>query len=158
MPKKGEKMSPEQRAKISAARMGMRVSAEAGAKIGAANSRRVVTAETRSKLANANGGDRAARWNGGKSTRRKDGRVYVLTHPARSSGSRYRLRSRLVMEEHLGRSLLREEAVHHIDGNPANDAIENLRLFAKSGDHTKFHMALIRAARAQQDVVAASDA
>ena len=35
---------------------------------------------------------------------------------------------RLLMEEHLGRSLLPKEDVHHIDGNPDNNDIYNLEL------------------------------
>jgi len=33
---------------------------------------------------------------------------------------------RIVMEEHLGRKLLTKEHVHHIDGNPENNNVNNL--------------------------------
>ncbi|MCA1669689.1 MAG: HNH endonuclease [Thermomicrobia bacterium] len=42
------------------------------------------------------------------------------------------------MEAHLGRSLRREEHVHHRDGNKANNAIENLQLISAS-DHAHLH-------------------
>jgi len=49
------------------------------------------------------------------------------------------LRSRYVMEQHLGRKLRPEEVVHHKDENPQNDAIENLKLYATQAEHAQFH-------------------
>lgn len=37
---------------------------------------------------------------------------------------------RFVMEQHLGRKLLREETVHHVDGDRGNNALSNLELFS----------------------------
>ncbi len=42
---------------------------------------------------------------------------------------------RLVLEQHLGRYLLPEEVVDHIDGLTLHNAPENLRLFASNGEH-----------------------
>jgi len=73
--------------------------------------------------------------------KRKDGYILVRApdghpHPAdTSSGTNYILEHRLVMEKHLGRFLDPAEAVHHIDGNPSNNSIENLQLFANQSDH-----------------------
>lgn len=39
---------------------------------------------------------------------------------------------RLVMEQHLGRKLASHEVVHHIDGNPGNNALENLIVLTRS--------------------------
>lgn len=39
---------------------------------------------------------------------------------------------RIVMEKHLGRELLSSEHIHHIDGNPKNNLIENLLLVSNS--------------------------
>lgn len=49
---------------------------------------------------------------------------------------------RLVMEEHLGRPLESWEQVHHIDGNPSNNSIENLRLYGSNSDHRKYEVGL----------------
>ena len=43
---------------------------------------------------------------------------------------------RLVMEEHLGRTLLSTEHIHHIDGNPKNNKVSNLQIVTHS-EHGK---------------------
>ena len=45
---------------------------------------------------------------------------------------------RLVMEEHLGRKLNRNEYVHHIDGNPHNNDIDNLEIISPT-EHMRHH-------------------
>ena len=52
-----------------------------------------------------------------------------------ASGRRYALEHRVVMEQHIGRYLLPTEVVHHIDGNPRNNTISNLELFANNAAH-----------------------
>lgn len=73
-------------------------------------------------------------WRGGRKIR-EDGYIMARNpdHPLASDG--YVLEHRLVMEQHLGRFLLPEEVVHHIDGNPSNNDINNLQLFASQSDH-----------------------
>ena len=60
--------------------------------------------------------------------------VYVPDHPNATCGG-YVLEHRLVMEKKLGRYLTREEVVHHLDDNPANNHPDNLELFANNGLH-----------------------
>lgn len=85
----------------------------------------------------------APRWNGGRKTR-ADGYVLVVApddHPnpayTKPSGTKYVLEHRYVMEQHLGRYLDPAEVVHHIDGNPSNNSLDNLQLFANQSDHIR---------------------
>lgn len=44
-----------------------------------------------------------------------------------------------IMEQKLGRKLSKEEVVHHLDCNRANNRIENL-IVLSNGDHAKLHL------------------
>ena len=55
-----------------------------------------------------------------------DNRGYVWEH-------------RLVMAQHLGRSLDRSEVVHHIDDNKSNNDLSNLMLFKTQSEHIAHH-------------------
>jgi hypothetical protein len=79
------------------------------------------------------------RWKGGRSMD-KDGYFRVLspTHP-NADAHGYVLEHRLVMEAHLGRTLLPTEVVHHINGITSDHRIENLALFSNQGEHARHH-------------------
>lgn len=80
-------------------------------------------------------GQRNGQWKGGRQTD-DDGYIliWIPTHPHATCAGTVR-EHRLVMELKLGRYLLPTEVVHHIDGNRANNAPENLELFATNGEH-----------------------
>jgi hypothetical protein len=64
--------------------------------------------------------------------------IYMPNHPyARRN---YVFEHRLVMEVHIGRHLTPKEVVHHINGNPSDNRIENLMLFANNGRHLSFQL------------------
>ena len=47
---------------------------------------------------------------------------------------------RVLMEQKIGRKLLKREVVHHIDGNKLNNDINNLELFSSKSEHLRFHL------------------
>lgn len=62
----------------------------------------------------------------------------VYGHPM-ATKNHYVLVHRVVMENHIGRFLRKEEVVHHKDENKKNNAIENLELVASASEHVKIH-------------------
>lgn len=93
-------------------------------------------------------GPSSPNWTGGRSVR-SDG--YVLVHVApdhpfarmgrkkgRVCGWSQIFEHRLKMAEKLGRPLLRREHVHHRDGNPSNNDIDNLMLMSSAAEHVRF--------------------
>lgn len=73
----------------------------------------------------------------GARMKRHDGyiQVYYPTHPD-AGGSRFVLEHRLIMEQHLGRRLLKTEQVNHINHIRDDNRIENLQLIS-AGDHAR---------------------
>lgn len=59
---------------------------------------------------------------------------------------------RAVMAKHLGRDLRPEEVVHHIDGNPKNNALSNLMLFPNNAEHLKYHGKVAAAKRCDEKI------
>lgn len=138
---KGSHCSAEHRARISAQTKGKPRphTAEWNAKIGAANCGRKVSPETREKIAAAQRGTRCHNWKGGRIIcERGYVRKHCPDHPyANNMG--YVFEHRLVMEAHLGRTLLPSEVVHHINGKTDDNRVENLMLFSTRGEHTRHH-------------------
>ena len=56
----------------------------------------------------------------------------------KDKNGKYRPIHRLVMEEHIGRSLSTFEIVHHIDNNKYNNRIDNLKIISRE-EHTSLH-------------------
>ena len=72
------------------------------------------------------------RYNGGFS--KSDGRTVVCT---RDGG--FVFWYRIVIEDAIGRPLTPEEIVHHINGDPTDDRLENLELTTRA-EHASMHL------------------
>lgn len=96
------------------------------------------TEKQRKALALAMSGNGNPRWKGGK---RKDKTGYLIVYSPNHPYARRRFvrEHRLVMENYLGRILLPTEIVHHIDGDKANNHIDNLLLFKSNKEHVRYH-------------------
>ena len=67
--------------------------------------------------------------------------VLCKSHPFADRDG-YVYEHRLIMEKYLGRTLLKTEVVHHINGNTLDNNIENLMLFSSKGVHAEYHRKL----------------
>lgn len=107
---------------------GQRCSDEAKAKIRAAAQRRDIS------------GSRNPNWKGGR-VRAHDGRVYRYApgHPGANiyKGSHI-LEYRLIAEQIVGRPLRSDEIVHHKNGDPSDNRVENLEVMSQA-EHARIH-------------------
>ena len=81
--------------------------------------------------------DKKSNWKNGR--RRSGPYMKILRKYHKYSDSKgYIWEHRYYMELELGRYLLPEEKIHHIDGDCLNNEIENLMLFPNHSEHIKF--------------------
>ena len=87
-------------------------------------------------------GKLAANWRGGRRIESGSGYILIYSpeHPFPNS-DKYVYEHRLIMEKYLGRFLKRTEHIHHINGKPADNRIENLKLCSRgASDHIRQHI------------------
>lgn len=91
--------------------------------------------ETRKKLSESKKMHRP-----GHTKKRDDGyiTVYYPDHPDATSDG-YVMQHRLLMEQHIGRRLGKDEVVHHVNKDRSDNRLENLRLMT-ARDHMSLHM------------------
>ena len=115
--------------------LGRKHSSEALKKISAANKGKKRTIETRKRISES----RKLKSAGHKKLR-DDGYigVYFPKHPSASKDG-YVLEHRLIMENHIGRSLKNDEVVHHKNHIRTDNRLENLQLMTFK-EHARLHM------------------
>lgn len=80
-------------------------------------------------------GKKHPRWKGGK-YKHSFGYIFVYKPKHKYANKQgYILEHRLIMEKHIGRPVERKERVHHINGIPDDNRIENLKLFCNQSGH-----------------------
>ena len=77
-------------------------------------------------------------WNAGTSKGWSDKRGYRWIYVTENGRRRAKREHRHVVEQHLGRKLTPEEVVHHRNGDPSDNRIENLEVMP-FGIHTAEH-------------------
>ena len=80
--------------------------------------------------------DKNPNWKGGRT---KDGYGYIMV---RIGNNKRRREHIVVMEQHLGRSLTKNERIHHKNGIRDDNRIENLQLFESNSAHIKYEQKL----------------
>lgn len=78
-------------------------------------------------------------WKGGRRLIGNYWYVYAPLHPNRTK-RKLVAEHRLLCEARLGRYLTRLEAVHHMNGNPQDNRIENLVVFPSNADHLRHEL------------------
>ena len=80
------------------------------------------------------------KWKGGRVLIGRYWHLWVgLGHPMANKRG-YAAEHRLLVAEALGRPLLPGEVVHHLDGNPSNNELENLILFQTNAEHLRHEL------------------
>lgn len=131
---KGRKYSAERRKNISESLIGRKLSAETIKKLtGKKHSQ-----EAKRKMSEARKGNKNWAWKGGKRNKKGYVLIHAPNHPQRSQDN-YIREHRLIMEKKLGRLLIDEEIVHHINGDRTDNRSENLMLFTTNSEHKRYH-------------------
>lgn len=136
-PIKGVILSGETKNKISQKLRGRQLSPRHREKLRIANLGKHPLPETRQKMS------QAQRLRGRKPRVIYNGYVRILCPEHPYARKDYVFEHRLVMESYIGRLLLPTEVVHHENGDTTDNRIENLKLFASPGIHTKYHRQLV---------------
>ena len=84
-------------------------------------------------------GDKHPDWTGGRVLIGRYWHIWSGTHPRRTKKN-YVAEHRLLCEARLGRYLSATEVVHHANGNPQDNSLENLVVFSSNAEHLKHEL------------------
>jgi len=98
--------------------------------LGTINKGKKLSLETRKKMSESRRMEKHPNWKGG---RIKDGRGYIRI---KKDGVGYKAEHRIIAENTIGRELLPDEDVHHINGIKDDNRPENLQVLSHE-DHLK---------------------
>ena len=79
-------------------------------------------------------GEKNGHWKGGRFIN-KNGYILIWN----SNKRKYIFEHRIIMEKHLKRKLTKNDFIHHINHNPSDNRIENLKLFLSNSEHAHYH-------------------
>ncbi len=94
--------------------------------------------DSKKKIGESRKGKNHPLWKGGRIIHKGYVLLHTPHHP-NCNKTGYVYEHRLVMEGHLGRFLLQDEEIHHINEIKDDNRIENLQLFNNHGDHVRLH-------------------
>jgi len=126
--------------------LGLKHSAATRAKMSAASKGRPKSGEHCRKMAEIFKGNGSKRWKGGNHI--KEGYFMVWIGPRK-----YQKRCRIIVEQMIGRPLLPNECVHHVNKKRMDDRPENLMVLTNS-EHLALHQRMRKAAEIHMEVKA----
>lgn len=65
--------------------------------------------------------------------------IDIYSHVKIKQSGKWKYEHRVIMEQLLGRPLLRNEIVHHINKNPSDNRPKNLKLCSGVAEHMRYH-------------------
>jgi hypothetical protein len=131
----GHKLSEETKRKIGLVHLGKKESKKTCKNISKGRKGIIFSEEHKKKISNSLIGkcQKEKHWNWKKGIAKSNGYVYIKTENG------YKKRCIILIEQKIGRELIKNEVVHHINGIKDDDRIENLQLLTK-GQHSSVHM------------------
>lgn len=93
--------------------------------------------KTKKKMSDNQTGNKNSCWKGGRCINQGYVSIHSPNHPNKDINGRVK-EERLVMETHLGRYLLKEEIIHHINKIRNDNRIENLQIVSAK-EHAMIH-------------------
>lgn len=134
----GKHHLPETKQKISEALTGRHLSPEVCQKMSEIRRGKHHSEDTKRKLSEGKRGNKNPNWKGGRDSKNRYVHIFKPKHP-NADIKGFVPEHRLVMSEYLGHPLSQREVIHHINGDPLDNRVENLILFESQSEHRAHH-------------------